>query len=107
MPGIDTVKIIVGAEKEATKILEDAQAKSAAVRQQLHHKIQQQREMILEAAKKQAADILQRAEEESKTEADNYEKTSEGSVRDLVTKASSKKNAAVEKLVEIVLEGVS
>jgi F0F1-type ATP synthase membrane subunit b/b' len=105
MSGIETVKVIVGAEKEATKILEDAQAKAALVRKQLDHRIQQQRETILEAAKKQAAEILRRAEEESKTEAENYEKTSEGSVRDLVTKASSKKNAAVEKLVEIVLEG--
>lgn len=104
MSSIETVKIIVGAEKEAAKILEDAQSKATAIRKQLALQIQQQREEIMQDAAKQAAEIVQRADEEGKAEAENYEKASEPSVRDLAMKASSKKNAAVEKLVGMVLE---
>jgi vacuolar-type H+-ATPase subunit H len=104
MSSIETVKIIVGAEKEAAKILEDAQSKATAIRKQLPLQIQQQREEIMQNATKSAADIIQRADQEGKAEAENYEKTSEPSVRELATKASLMKNAAVEKLVGMVLE---
>jgi len=105
MSGIETVKVIVEAEREAARILDMAQSKATAVRAQLDLQIQQQRELILQAAKKHAADILQRAEEEGKVEAQNYEKASEATVHDLVTKASLKKSAAVERLLGILLGG--
>jgi vacuolar-type H+-ATPase subunit H len=105
MSGIETIKIIVEAEKEAAKILEDAHSKATAAPKQLDLQIVQQREKILQDARRRAVDIVQRAEEEGKAEADDYEKSTEATVRDLVTRASNKKNAAVEMLVGMVLEG--
>lgn len=105
MSGIETIKIIVEAEKEATKILQDAQTKASGIRKRLDLLIQEQREETLRSAKKEAAVIVQRAEEEGKREAENYEKESGERIRQLVSKTSTKKNAAVDKLVSIVLEG--
>jgi len=105
MSGIETVKIIVEAEKEAAKILEDAQTKASEIRKRLDLLIQDQREETLRSAEKETAVILQRAEEEGKLESASYEKESGERIRQLVSKASTKKNAAVDKLVSIVLEG--
>lgn len=105
MSGIETIKIIVDAEKEAAKMLEDAQGKASRIRKNLDLLIQEQREETLSAAKKEAAAIVQRAEEDGKLEAQKYTKESTEKTRRLVTNSSAKKNAAVEKLVTIVIEG--
>jgi vacuolar-type H+-ATPase subunit H len=105
MSGIETVKIIVDAEKGAGQMLEKAHAKATEIRKELDSRIMEEREQILKAARKEAAAIVQRAEEEVKLEAESYAKESNQRTKQLVTKASAKKNAAVDKLVKIVLEG--
>lgn len=105
MSGIETVKIIVDAEKEAAQMLEQAKARAAAIRKDLGSKIQVERERMLAAAKKEAEAIVQRAEEESKLETEGYQKDAAQRLKELVTRASTKKNTAIEKLVSIVLEG--
>ncbi len=105
MSGIETIKIIVDAEKEAAKTLEDAQSRASGIRKRLNLLIQERREETLKTAKKEAAAIVQRAEEDGKLEAETYQKESGERTRLLVTKSSAKKNAAVEKLVSIVIEG--
>ncbi len=107
MSGIETVKIIVDAEKEAAEMLEKAQAKATEIRTGLDMRIKEEREHILGAAKREAAIMVQRAEEEGKLEAVNLEKDASQQVKRLVAGASAKKSTAVAKLVTIVMEGKS
>ena len=103
MSGLDTVKIIVDAERQAAKIIEDANARAGDIRKGIGTGIQEQRQQILEAARKDAAAIVARAEEEGKLEADAYQKESAQALQALVAKASARKDAAVEKLVTIIM----
>jgi len=105
MSGIETVQVIVNAEKQAAKIVQDAEAKAADIRKKIDSLIQKQRTEMLATAKKEAVSIVQRAEEEGKREAESYEKESAVRIRELITKASSKKNTTVEKLVDLVMQG--
>ena len=103
MSGLETVKIIVEAEKEASKILEDAQRKSAEIRKQIDVTIETQRLEALRSARQEASAITQRAEVEGKSEAENFQRDSTGELRELICKASGKKQLAVNKLLEMVL----
>jgi len=103
MSGIETVKVIVDAEKRAAKMIDDAMAEATAIRKRIDSLIQQQRQQMLEDAKKQAAAIAARAGEEGKLEADKYEDEAVQTLRRLVDQASSKKNTAVEKLSNIIM----
>ncbi len=105
MSGIETIKIIVEAEKEAGKILEDARMEASEIRKRLDSIIQEQREEILRSAKKEADAIMQRAEQEGRTEGESYEKESGERIRNLLSKASSRKGTAIDRLLSIVLEG--
>lgn len=105
MSGIETVKIIVAAEKEAAEMLEKAQAKAIEIRKGLDMRIKAEREQVLSAAKKEATTLVQRAEIEGKLEAETLEKDAEQNIKRLVANASAKKPPAVDKLVSIVLEG--
>ncbi len=107
MSGIETVKIIVDAEKEAAGMLEKAQATALEIRKGLDMRIKGEREHVLDAAKREAAIIVQRAEEEGKLEAVNLEKAASQQLKRLVESASAKKTTAVTKLVSIVMEGKS
>ena len=105
MSGIETVKVIVNAEKQAAKMIQDAEATATDIRKKIDSLIQQQRTEMLDTAKKQASALVQQAEEEGKREAASYEKESEARTRELITRASSKKSATVEKLVTLVMQG--
>ena len=105
MSGLETVKVIVDAEKQAAKIIQDAEATAANIRKKIDSLIQQQRTEMLATAKKEAAALVQQAEEEGKREAVNYEKESAVRIHELIAQASSKKNATVEKLVGMVIQG--
>lgn len=105
MSGIETVKIIIDAEKEAAKMLEQAQANATEIRKALESRIKQERERMLSAARKEATSIVQRAEEQGKSEAANLENESGHEIKAVVASASAKKNGAVDKLVSIVLQG--
>jgi F0F1-type ATP synthase membrane subunit b/b' len=103
MSGIETVKVIVDAEKQAAKMIDDAMAEASSIRKRIDSLIQQQRQQELADAQKQAAAISTRAGEEGKSEADRYEAEAVNALRTLVEQASSKKDAAVEKLSNIVM----
>ena len=103
MSGIEAVKIIVDAEKQAAGLVEEAQSKASQIRKGIDLRIQELRQQALGSAKKEAATIVQRAEEEGKIEAESVTKDAEKNIHELVTKASANKNAAVEKLVSIIL----
>jgi len=104
MSGIETVKVIVDAERQAAKIVEDAMTQAATIRKKIDSLIQEQRQQMLADAKKEAAAIAARAEEEGRLEAESLEKESAQMLQDLVAKASAKKDATVEKLVTIVMQ---
>ena len=103
MSAIETVKVIVEAEKQAAKMIDDATSEANAIRKKIDSSIQQQRQQMLDEAKKQAADISSRAGDEGKQEADNYETDSANTLKALVSKATSKKSATVEKLVTMLM----
>jgi len=104
MSGIETVKVIVDAEKEASRIIDDAMTKATAIRKNIDSVIQEQRQLMLTEAKRQAADISARAEQEGKLEAKSTEEESVQVLNDLVARASRKKDATVEKLVSIIMQ---
>jgi len=103
MSGIETVKIIVDAERQAAKMIDDAMAEAAAIRKQIDCLIHQQRQQMLAEAKKEAAAISSRAGEEGKLEAAKYEMESAQGLQSLVARASSRKDATVDKLVTMMM----
>jgi vacuolar-type H+-ATPase subunit H len=103
MSGIEAVKIIVNAEKEAARIVEEAQSKATQIRKGIDLRIQDLRQQTFDGAKKEAAEIVKRAEEEGKVEAVEVTREAEKKIQELVTKASAKKNTAVDHLVGIIL----
>ena len=105
MSGIETVQVIVNAEKQAAKMVQDAEAKAAEIRKKIDSLIQEQRTEMLATAKKEAAALVQQAEEEGRREAESSEKESAVRIRELIARASLKKSATVEKLVGIVMQG--
>lgn len=105
MSGIETIKIIVDAEKQAAEMLEKARARATQIRKDLDTRIRGAREEILKSAKKEADAIVERAESDGKLEAGIYEKEAVPRIKEVVAKASARKGRAVDKLVSIVLEG--
>ena len=105
MSGIETVKIIVNAEKEAAEMLQKAHTKATEIRKELDTRIKREREEILKSARKEAAAIIEHAQHDGKLEAAAYEKEAGQKTRQVVSKASAKKGPAVDKLVSLVLEG--
>ncbi len=105
MSGIETVKIIVNAEKEAAELLRKAQNKADEIRKGLDVRVNDERQRALANAKKEADALLQRAEAEGKVEGDKYETEAKQKINRTVTKGSANKSKAVEKLLSIVLEG--
>jgi hypothetical protein len=72
MSGIETIKIIVASEREAAKMLADADARALEIRKRLGFLIQIQRNDAFNAAKKEAAALVQRAENDGKGESQEY-----------------------------------
>jgi vacuolar-type H+-ATPase subunit H len=103
MSGIETIKIIVNAEKEAAKILEEAQNRASEIRKRLDSMIQEQREDMLHTARKEAATLVEEGEQNGKAEAAAYEKEAENDTRQILARASARKDQAVTKVVETVL----
>jgi vacuolar-type H+-ATPase subunit H len=105
MSGLEPIKMIVDAEKQAAEMLEKAQAKASQIRKGLDTRIRGEREETLKSAKKEADAIVERAESDGKLEAGTYEKEAVPRIKEVVAKASARKGRAVDKLVSIVLEG--
>jgi hypothetical protein len=103
MSGTEAIKIIVESDREAAKMLADADAKALEIRKRLDSLIQTQRNEALSAAKKEAAALVQKAENEGKVESLEYEKDAENKIRTVVSRALAKKGEAVEKLVALIL----
>ena len=104
MSGLETIKVIVDAEKEAAKIISDAMTRAAQIRKGLDSTIQEQRQHALADARKEATASVARAEGEGKSEAEVVEREADELTRDLVSRASSKKEETVTKLVAMVME---
>jgi F0F1-type ATP synthase membrane subunit b/b' len=103
MSAIEAVKVIVDAEKQAAKMIDDAITEASTIRKRIDSLVQQQRQQMLAEAKKEADAIAARAEEEGKVEAEQYEKESMQALQALVARASARKDATVEKLVTIMM----
>jgi hypothetical protein len=104
MSGLETIKIIVESEREAAKMLADADAKALEIRKRLDALIQTQRNDALNAARKEAATLVQTAENDGRAESQAYEREAENKIRTVVSRASAKKNEAIDKLVALILE---
>ena len=98
------MKVIVDAERQAAKMIDEATATAATIRKRIDSLIQEQREQMLSEARKKAAAIAARAEEEGKLEAKTCEKESAEMLDGLVAKASGKKDATVNKLVAMIMQ---
>lgn len=103
MSGLETVKIIVDAEKEASTILNEAQAKASETRKQVDAMIEGERENRLSIARNEAASIVQRAEAEGKSEALLYEEEVKQKINQELQKASTNRAAAVKALFDIMM----
>jgi len=104
MSGLETVKVIVEAEKEAAKILADAQIRAGEIRTRLDSLIEEQREETIRAARKEATAMVVNAQSEAITEGQLFEKDARSKMREALGRASARKHLAVEKLVSILLE---
>ena len=103
MSSIETVKIIVDAEKAASTMLNEAQNKASEVLKQVDALIDAERQNRLSLARKEAASILQRAEAEAKSEAVRYGEESKQRIKLELEKASANKAAAIKSLFEIIM----
>jgi V/A-type H+/Na+-transporting ATPase subunit G/H len=103
MSGLETVKIIVDAEKEASKMLNDAQVKALEIQRQVDTAIAAEREKRLSKAKKEAESIVQRAESECKVEAARLREEAMEETKRNLQKAGSAHSAAVKALLEIIM----
>jgi len=103
MSGLETVKIIVDAEKEASKMLNEAQDKAVEIRQQVDVAIASEREKRLSKARNEAESIVQQAEVEGKAEAARLQKESEGRIKQDLQRASAAHSTAVKALLEIIM----
>ena len=104
MSGIETVKIIVDAEKQAAKMINDAMNEASAIRKKIDSIVQTQRREMLAEANKEAASIAARAEEEGRFEAEQLEKQSTEALKAIASRASARRDATVEKLVTMMLQ---
>jgi len=103
MSGIETVKIIVDAEKQAAKMIDDAMTEAAAIRKRIDSLVQQQRQQMLAEAKKEADGIAARAGEEGRIEAEQFEKESLQTLQGVIARASARKDSTVEKLLTLMM----
>jgi F0F1-type ATP synthase membrane subunit b/b' len=104
MSAIETVKVIVEAERQAARMIDDANAKAADIRKTIDSRIQEQRQRMLADAKKEASYIAARAEEEGKREAEQQELGAVEQLRQLVARASAKREPTIEKLVSLIMQ---
>jgi vacuolar-type H+-ATPase subunit H len=103
MSGLETIKIIVDAEKEASRMLEEAQRRAVEIRKQVDLTIELQRNEALDSAKRRASEITERADNDGRSEAEKVMRESSGKLRELVANALRKKESAVKALTELVL----
>jgi vacuolar-type H+-ATPase subunit H len=103
MSGLETVKIIVDAEKEGSNMINEAQARASEIRKQVDALIETEREDRLSVATKQAASIVQTAESEGKSEAILYQEESKQNIKKVLQRASANRAAAVKTLFDMIM----
>ncbi len=103
MSGLETVKIIVDAEKEGSNMLNEAQARAAEIRKQVDALIKIEREDRLSVATKEAASIVEGAESEGKSEAILYQEESKQNIKKVLQRASANRTAAVKALFDMIM----
>jgi vacuolar-type H+-ATPase subunit H len=103
MSGLETVKIIVDAEKEASKMLNDARLKALEIRKQVDAMIIAEREKRLSSARKEAESLVRKAEAEGKAEGARVKEDSIAKTERDLHKASSARAAAEKALFEIIM----
>ncbi len=85
-------------------MLVDSQNKALEIRKRRDTLIEEQRQRLLRAASKEAEAIVQNAENQATVEAQKFESDAENRIQQVVSHASAKKSAAVEKLVSLIME---
>ena len=103
MSGLGTVKAIVDAEKEASKLLNEAQARALEIRKQVDGMIAAERQQRLSKARNEAESLVQRAEAEGKKEAARVKEESLEKSRQDLRRASSARSVAEKALLDIIL----
>jgi vacuolar-type H+-ATPase subunit H len=103
MSGLETVKIIVDAEKEGSNMLNEAQARASEIRKQIDTLVEVEREKRLSVARKEAASIVQKAESEGKSEAIRYQEESKQNIKKVLQRASANQAAAVKTLFDMIM----
>lgn len=104
MSGIETVRVIVEAEKKAENIISEAQAQALQIRKNVDVLIQKEREDSLSSTGQNASSITQRAELDGKSEAAQYERESEQNTRETLQGAMSKKESAIKALYDMIMK---
>jgi hypothetical protein len=104
LSGVETVKIIVNAEKEAARLLAESHNKALEIRKKRDVLIEQQLQQALQTASKEAKAMVQSAESEARAEAEKYESNAKSKIAELVSTASAKKREAIDELVALVME---
>ena len=103
LSGVDTIKVIVNAEKEAARMLAESQNKALEIRKRRDTLIEEQRQKILKAATEEAEVIVQNAEKEGKAEAQKFESEAKNRIHKVTSRAATKRSAAIEKLVSLIM----
>lgn len=94
----------MNAEKEAARMLAESQNKALEIRKRRDTLIEEQRQQGLRMASTEAEGIVQSAENEARVEAQKFESEAKSKIAQVVSHASAKKGAAVEKLVSLIME---
>lgn len=85
-------------------MLAESQNKALEIRKRRGTLIEEQRQQILRAASKEAEAIVQNAENQATLEAQKFESEAESRIQQVLSHASAKKSAAIEKLVSLIME---
>ena len=94
----------MNAEKDAARMLVESQNKALEIRKRRDTLIEEQRQQVIRAASREAEAIVQNAENQATLEAQRFESDAESRIHEVVSHASGKKTAAIEKLVSLIME---
>ncbi len=105
MSGIDAVKRIVETEAQARKTVEEARHKAQDILTRASKDSETDRQEILAQAHQQREEILNRARTEAEGEAAKSDVDTDQTLANYQKAFQNKKDAAVEKALELILRG--
>lgn len=105
MSGIDAVRKIVETEAQARKIVEEAKARSQELLSRASREAEKVREEILARAQKEREQILSKARSEAEAEAAASDALTAEQLENYRKAFESRKQLALEKALNLVLQG--